>query len=148
VSAVPPRFVGTVTRHALAEMLAHTHAAQQNIDPNAAYLELETALADVRLIGGIQLAMYQAMLAARPKLDANALVELVGKKTDKRRSFRALKVARADQSALAALSIAIGSKSGTISGEAWDLLETAEGQKLLDRGLRVAGEGLALAILK
>jgi hypothetical protein len=147
MTAFPQRFLGLVTKRALAEMLAHTYADSKNIDPNDAYLEVEQGLSDLRLVEGLQNALWSALIEARPKLDPNELIDLAGKKVDKRKSFRALKPGRADQPALAALVIALGRNSSS-SGEAVDLLDTAEGQKMLARGVRVAGELLAKAILK
>jgi hypothetical protein len=147
MTAFPQRFLGVVTKRALAEMLAHTYADSKNMDPNDAYLEVEQGLSDLRLVEGLQNALWNALVEAKPKLDPNELIDLAGKKVDKRRSFRALKAARADQPSLAALVIALG-RSSSSSGEAVDLLETKEGQKLLDRGIRVAGDLLAKAILK
>jgi hypothetical protein len=148
MGALPMRFLGLVTRHALAEMLAQTYGEVRNIDPNEAHLRLDTALSDVRLIEEIQIATWNALANARPKLDPDQLTELVAKKLARTRTFKALKPPRSAEHGLAALAVAIDGRVGVSSGEALDLLETKQGQALMKSGIKLVGEHLAKSILK
>jgi hypothetical protein len=148
MAQLPTRFLGIVTRTQLAEMLAQTYAAARNIDPNEAYTRLDVALKTLRLIEGVQQSTWSALRAKKPDLDPSALVELVAKKLEKPRRFKALKPKRADEGGLAALTVLIDVGASVSSGEAWDLLETAEGEKLLHAGFRAIGEHLAAEMLR
>jgi hypothetical protein len=146
--AFPTRFLGLVTRSVMAEMLAHTYAEARNIDPNEAYTRLDTALRDLKLIEGVQHAIWNALRALKPDLDDPALVEHVAKRLEKPRRYRAYKPKRADQGALTALTVLVDMGASVSSGEAADLLQSTEGQRLLQRGFALIGEHLAREMLR
>jgi hypothetical protein len=129
-------------------MLAHTYAQARNIDPNEAYTRLDVALKNLRLIEGVQQAIWNALREKKQDLEPNAVVDLVAKKLEKPRRFKAFKPKRADEGGLAALTILIDVGASVSSGEAWDLLETAEGEKLLRAGFKGIGEHLATEMLR
>jgi hypothetical protein len=147
VTALPTRFLGIVTRTQLAEMLAQTYATAKNIDPNEAYTRLDASLKQLRLIEGIQRGIWSALEAKKPNLSPQELVELVAKKLDKKK-FKALKPKRAEEGPLAALTILIDMGAQVSSGEAMDLLDRAEGEKLLREGFRIIGAHIASEMLR
>lgn len=147
-SQLPIRFLGLVPRSVLAEMLAQTYAEARGIDPNDAYRRLDTALANLRLIEGVQRGTWEALLAAKPNLDEKAVIEHVEKRLQKPRRFTAWKPKRAEQGASAAVTILIDTASSYSSGEATDLLGTPEGEKMLGQGFRLLGAHLAKQLLR
>jgi hypothetical protein len=148
MARLPTRFLGLVTRSVLAEMLAHTYADARNIDPNEAYVRLDVALRNLKLIEGVQYAIWNALLAQKPKLDEAELVEHVAKRLEKPRRYKALKPKRAELGPLTALTVLIDVGASVSSGEAADLLHTPEGEQLLSRGFVIVGEHLAREMLR
>jgi hypothetical protein len=148
MAKLPVRFLGLVTRSVLAEMLSQTYAAAKNIDPNEAYTRLDVALKDLKLIEGVQNAIWAAAVAAKPKLDDSALVDLLAKRLDKAKRFKAFKPKRAESGPLAAWTVLVDAGAGYSSGEARDLLYTDEGEKLLAAGFKLIGAHLASEMLR
>jgi hypothetical protein len=140
--------MGLVTRTHLAEMLAQTYATSKNIDPNEAYTRLDTSLKQLRLIEGIQKATWSALETKKPDLAPDALVELVAKKLERPKKFKAYKPKRSEEGPLAALTILIDMGASFATGEAMDLLDSPEGEKLLREGFRAIGNHLAGEMLR
>ncbi len=147
MSRPPQRFFSLLTKNQLAEMLAPTYAALASIDPNEAYTRLEPALKDIELIGAVQVAIWNALGKVRVE-PSDALLDLVAKKLSKPRKFRAPSIGGKDEGPWTAMGIYFGLYAGVASGEAADLLETDEGQKLLDRGFDLLGAHLAKELLR
>jgi hypothetical protein len=147
-SNLPTRFLGLVTRTALAEMLAHTYADAKNIDPNESYSRLDTALHNLKLIEGVQQAIWHALIAKKEKLDDKELIEHLAKKLEKPRRYKAWRPKRNEQGPAAALAVLIDMGASVSSGEAVDLLYRPEGEKLLAEGFRLVGEHLASELLR
>ena len=148
MSAPPPQMLAILSRTRLTEMLAPTYGAARNIDVNEAYTRLETALRDLSLIHSLQSTTWQALQEAEPSLSREDLIAKVDKKLSKRRAFKAAKTSRKDEGALTALTVRFDVGAGVSSGEAWDLLESTEGQALLARGVALAGKHLAAELLR
>jgi hypothetical protein len=142
MSRVPTSFAALTTRIRLAEMLAPTYAGLRNVDLNEAYGRLEEAFALLRLIEGVQLGFWRALTDDSDQDDAS-VVERVGKRMYKRQRYAAFKPKKKDEGPIAALTILMDEGAGLSSGEAFDLLETEEGQRMLELGFRVIGAHLA-----
>ena len=147
MSRTPQRFLSLMTKNQLAEMVAPTYALLANVDPNEAYTQLEPALKDVDLISAIQGAIWNALEREKPGTP-DAILDLVAKKLGKPRKFRAAKVTGKDEGAWIAMGFYLRLYAGVASGEAADLLETDQGQKLLDRGFELIGTHLAKELLR
>lgn len=146
---LPTRFLGLVTRSVLAEMLSQTYAAVKDIDPNDAYERLDAALkSDLRLIEGVQQAIWASAIEKKPKLDDSSLVDLLSKRLDKPKRIKAFKPKRADTGAMAAWAVLVDAGSGYSTGDARDLLYTEQGEKLLAAGFKMIGEHLASEMLR
>jgi hypothetical protein len=148
MSAAPRRFLALLTRGQLAEMLAPTYAALRNVDTNEAHARLEPALRDLRLIEGLQRETWRALRTAKTKLEEEELLDLVAKKLGKARRFKAAKAKGAGEGALAAVIVLVDTGAGVSSGEAFALLDTREGEALLERGLAILGDHLAAELLR
>ncbi len=130
-------------------MLAPTYASAKNIDPNEAYGRLEAALKNsLGLIEGVQNETWRSVLEAKPNLESDALLDLCSTKMSRRKAYKALKPQRKDEGAFAALTIMMDYGAGVSSGEALDLLESPEGQQMLQRGYKLLGKHLAQEILR
>ncbi len=145
---LPTRYMALVTRNQLAEQVAPTYARLKNIDPNEAHRRLSAALRDLELIEGLQRRTWLSLQAKKPGLDDAALVEHLAKRLEKPRKWKAAPIKADDEGAWIALSILIDRGASVGSGEALDLLETGGGQRLLARGLELAGEHLAAELLR
>lgn len=145
-----PRFLSLVTRTALPEMLAPTYAKVKNLDPNEAYARLELALADLRLLDNIQLAIWQSLEAERAGMDEPAMVAHLEKRLSRKKSkrFKPLTWRAKDEGALVALTVAFDRGAGVASGEAVDLLLSPGGQTLFDAGIALVGRHLAKELLR
>jgi hypothetical protein len=149
MAQLPTRFLGLVTRTVLVEMIVQTYAEAKNIDPNEAYTRLDTALkSDVKLIGGLQQAIWSGLRAKKPALADVDLVEHVAKRLEKPKRFKALKPKRAESGALAAVTIAMDAGAGFAGGEARDLLYSPEGEKLYAAGIKLLGDHVAAEMLR
>jgi hypothetical protein len=148
MAKLPVRFQGLVTRSVLAEMLSQTYAAAKNIDPNEAYGRLDEALKDLKLIEGLQQAIWAAAVGTKPKLGDSELVDLLAKRLDKAKRFKAFKPKRTESGPIAAWTVLVDAGSGYSSGEARDLLYTDEGEKLLATGFKLLGAHLAAEMLR
>lgn len=146
--ALPTRFLGLVTRTQLAEMLAQTYAEARNIDPNEAYTRLDTALRNLRLIEGVQQGIWAALEAKKPDLAPAELVEAVAKRLSRPKKFKAVKAKSGSEGALAALTVLIDFGASVSSGDAMNLLESPQGEKLLREGFRIIGGHLAAEMLR
>jgi hypothetical protein len=136
-----------MTKGQLAEMLAPTYALLANVDPNEAYGALEPALKDIDLISAIQGSIWNALEKEKPG-SADDLLDLVSKKLSKSKKFKAAKTTGKDEGAWIAMGLYLKLYAGVASGEAADLLETDEGQKLLERGFDLLGAHLAKELLR
>jgi hypothetical protein len=148
VLKLPVRFLGMMTKSVLAEMLAHTYATAKNIDPNEAYERLDVALKDLKVIEGIQQATWASVRAKKPSLDEAGILELLAKRLEKLKRFKAFKPKRAESGPLAAFTVLVDMSAGYSSGEARDLLYTEDGEKLLAAGFKLIGEHLAGEMLR
>lgn len=148
MGALPIRFRALVSRAVLSEMLAATYASGKNIDANEAYTRLDTALKNLRLIEGVQEAIFGALRREKAALDEAELVDLVAKKLERARRFRAFKPKASEEGGLAAFTIQVDVGASVSSGEAADLLATSEGEAMLRKGFRAIGEHLAREILR
>lgn len=144
----PVRFLALVTRKQLTEMLAPTYAKARNVDPNEAYERLESALTDMELLQGVQIGIWNALIAKKPKLDAAGLIELAGDKLNKRKQWKPMASTRTSEGPLAALTVLIDRGSGFGTGEAIGLLDTPDGARILKRGFELIGAHLAAEILR
>lgn len=148
MSRPPQRFLAQMTKNQLAEMMAPTYAAISQVDPNEAYTRLEPSLKDLELIEAVQSTLWRAITAAKPDATQEQILDLITKKQSKSRKFRPAKVTGKDEGAWVALGLYLDLYAGVASGEAADLLDTDQGQKLLDRGLDLLGEHLAKEVLR
>jgi hypothetical protein len=145
----PQRFLSMLTKNQLAEMIAPTYALLATVDPNEAYTSLEPALKDVDLISSLQGAVWNALQKEKGGgAPSDAILDAVSKKLSKPRKFRAAKVTGKDEGAWIAMGLYLRLYAGTASGEAADLLETDQGQKLLDKGFELLGTHLAKELLR
>ena len=142
MSRVPTSFAALTTRVRLAEMLAPTYAALRNVDVNEAYGRLEESFGRLQLIEGVQLGFWRA-LTEDDERDEAALVARVAKRMDKRQRYSAFKPKAKDEGPMAALTILMDEGAGLSSGDAFDLLESSEGQRMLEAGFDVIGRHLA-----
>jgi hypothetical protein len=147
MSKPPQRFYSLMTKQQLAEMLAPTYAILSSIDPNEAYTRLEPALKDVDLISGLQSAIWSGLTQAKAD-PPDVVLETVAKKMAKPRKFRAANVTGKYEGAWVAFGLYLSLYAGVASGEAADLLETDNGQKLLDRAFELLGAHLAKELLR
>lgn len=148
MSKVPTRFAALFTKAKLAEILSRTYAEAKLLDTNEGYTRLEDALTNLQLISGLQAAIYRAARDSRPKLDDDALADLIGKKLGKRKVFSALNPTRSSSGPLAAVTILIDKSAGFSSGEAYDLLESPEGAVMLEKGFDALGAHIVKLLLK
>lgn len=142
MSRVPISFAALTTRVRLAEMLAPTYAAARNIDLNEAYTRLEEAFGLLQLIEGVQRGFWRA-LCEDERLSEAEIVDRVGKRMAKRQRYSAFKPTRKDEGPMAALTILMDEGAGVSSGEAYELLESEEGQRMLESGFVALGRHLA-----
>lgn len=148
MSRPPQRFLAQMTKNQLTEMMAQTYAAVSKVDPNEAYTRLESSLKDLELIEAIQGVLWDAITESKPDASQEQILDLITKKQSKPRKFRAPKIAGKDEGAWVALGLYLDLYAGVASGEAADLLETDQGQKLLERGLDLLGAHLAKEVLR
>ncbi len=144
----PQPYFSLITKGQLAEMMSASYAKARTIDPNEAYLRLEVGLRTLPLIEGLQDSLWHALLNERPDLEESKLVALIRKKLQKRKRYRAAGWSRSDEGAWVALSLFFDQQAGVGSGEAEALLETPDGQTILDRGFELAGKHLAKELLR
>jgi hypothetical protein len=137
-----------MTKNQLAEMVAPTYAVLANVDPNEAYSSLEPALKDIELITAIQGSIWGALEKEKSGAAPEELLDLVAKKLSKSRKFKAAKTTGKDEGAWIAMGLYLRLYAGVASGEAADLLETDQGQKLLDRGFDLLGTHLAKELIR
>src|SRR5688572_1631652 len=147
MSRTPQRFLSQMTKGQLAEMIAPTYAVLATVDPNEAYSSLEPALKDVDLISALQRAIWSALEREKPG-SPEAILDLISTNLTKQRKLRAAKVTGKDEGAWIAMGLYRRLYAGAASGEAADLLESDEGQKLLERGFDLLGAHLAKELLR
>jgi hypothetical protein len=145
---LPLRFLGLVTRSVLVEMLVSTYAAAKDVDPNDAYGRLDVALRELRLIEGLQQGIWHAAIEQKPNLDDSPLVDMLSKRLSKAKRFKPYKPKRADAGAFAAFMVLVDSAAGYSSGDAKDLLQSEQGEKLLQSGFKLVGAHLASEMLR
>lgn len=143
MSRVPTAFAALTTRVRLAEMLAPTYAQLRNVDVNEAYARLEEAFGQLRLIEGVRRGFWLALTEDEVGVEESKLVERLGRRMDKRQRYAAFKPSRRDEGPMAALTILMDEGAGLASGEAFDLLGSEDGQRMLESGFRVIGRHLA-----
>ena len=148
MAKLPLRFTGLVTRSVLAEMMVQTYAVNKDIDPNEAYERLDVALKELRLIEGLQQSIWRAATAKKPGLDDSPLVDLLAKRLDRAKRFKPFKPKRTESGALAAVMLLVDMGAGYASGDARDLIQSEQGEKLLAEGFRLLGEHLAGEMLR
>lgn len=140
-------YLGLVTRTRLAQMLTNTYAKLKNVDPDESYARLEDSLRDLRLIEGLQDAIWRALQAKRPNLTPEQLVARASKTLGRRKVFKPLRIRAADEGPWAALTVLIEFNAGFATGEAVGLLDTPDGEVLLQTGFDVCGRLLAQEML-
>lgn len=148
MAKLPLRFTGLVTRSVLAEMMVQTYATNKDIEPNDAYERLDVALKELRLIEGLQQAIWRAAVAKKPNLEDSPLVDLLAKRVNGAKRFKPFKPKRTESGALAAVMLLVDMGSGYSSGDARNLLLSEQGEKLLAEGFRLLGEHLAGEMLR
>lgn len=148
MSSYPMSYIALVTRNRLAEMLAPTYGAIRNVDLNESWQRLDDALRDLRLIEAVQAATWVALQELRPELEPTTLIAKAQKTLDKRKTWKPATRRRKDEGAWIALSVRIDEAAGLASSEALSLLDTDDGQDLLDRGLDLLGAHLASQMIR
>lgn len=144
----PQRFLSMLTRQQLAEMLAPTYAELRNVDVNEAYSRLEPALRSLKLIEGLQRETWRAVAEKKEKLDDGQLLDAINKRLGRTKRFQAMKPKRGDDGPLAALVVMVDAGAGIASGEAYGLLDTKEGELLLEKSFKILGAHLAKELLR
>jgi hypothetical protein len=143
MASIPTEFLACFTRIKLAEMVAPTLSALQLLDVNEAYLRLEDSLRKLELISGLQEAIWTACRSRRPKLDDEKLTELVEKKAAKKKAYTPLPRTKREEGPMAAFTLLVDEAAGFTAGDAFDLLESEAGAKMLNRGFALIGDHLA-----
>ncbi|MFO0728786.1 MAG: hypothetical protein U1E65_33720 [Myxococcota bacterium] len=144
----PRRFLALLTRGLLTEMLAPSYAHARNVDLNEAAGRLDDALRDVRLLGGLQDGTWRALVAAKPAMGDDELLELVLRKLQKRRRFKPIRPKGPDEGRAAAVLVLADVAAQMATGDALSMLESEEGAKYLAAGFDVFGRHLAAEILR
>ena len=141
-------YLALLTRTRLAQMLTETYAKARNVDPDESYARLDEALKSLRLISGLQNATWVAMQDIRPDLPPDKLVARAETALARRKNFKAFRIRRNEEGSFAAVTILIELGAGVSTGEALGLLESDEGEALLQAGFQVLGRHLAAVMLK
>ncbi len=145
---LPLALMAILGRERLAEMLAASYARVKNVDLNEAYLRLEPAMRQLALISGLQEATWEALRESKPEWDEATLLARLERKLAKSKRFKAAQVNARDEGPWLAWCFLVDKGAGILSGEGLDLLETPDGQKLLLKGFRLAGQHLAKELLR
>ncbi len=148
MSGYPKDYLGLVTRARLAEMIGPTYGEIRNLDLNESWERMDTALRDLRLIESVQLAIWYSLEDRRPELEPTTLVAKAETQTRKRKQWKPATRRRKDEGAWVALTVRIDEAAGVSSSEALSLLDTPEGEALLDRGLVLIADHLAAQMIK
>ena len=148
MTAFPTSYLGIASRTRLAAMLAPTYGEARNIHPNEAYERLEASLRYLDLIEALQNGIWRALCELRPSSSPEDLVKRAEGRLAKRRLFKPALTKRADVGAWAALTVRIDLGAGVGSGEAYGLLDTPDGARLLSQGIELISTHLAKEILR
>lgn len=135
-------FLAIAHRDRAASALAPTFARVRGIDPNEAYLRLESALGAVSLLQPLQAAAWDVLAEKKPDLTEADRVSWLEKRLARARRFQPARVSTSDEGAWLAWTLRIDRAAGSASGEAADLLDTPEGRRLEARGAELAGRHL------
>lgn len=144
----PRRFLSILTKGLAAEMLAPTYAELRDVDLNEAAERCDAASRHLPLLEGLQRETWTALAAARANLDDERLLDKVSDKLAKNKRWQPIKKKRSDEGPLYAVVVQIDSAAGVSSGEAYSLLESPEGHRLLERGIAVLGAHFAKELLR
>jgi len=148
MTQVPRRLIAMMNRHLLVEMMASSYALARNIDPNEAADRLDEAMRQIKLADGLQRGAWMGLMRLKPDLDEAALMERVQKKLSKNKRWQPIKAAAREDGAFAAVILLIDVGAGVAAGEAWDMLESSEGAKFLEKGFALIGAHLAKELLR
>jgi hypothetical protein len=147
MSGYPTEFFGLITRTLMARMLTETYAVARNLTLDESYHRLETSLSNLRLIQGLQDAIWKGMHQLRPDTSSNKLIERAAKRATNRKRFKAIRISGRDEGPWAALIILIEMNAGFSTGEAMGMLDTPQGAELVERGFEVIGRALAKTLV-
>lgn len=136
----PPRLGHLVTRKVVAAKLAPTYALSHNLEEGEAVAALERAL-EGSLWEALLAASWQALVEKNRKLDEERLLEKVAT-TLKDRPHKP-GAAAAMTPAWSAFLVKLDLEAGTASDMARRVLESPEGARRVEEGLRDAGQHLA-----
>jgi hypothetical protein len=147
MSAYPTEYLGLITKTQLARMLSETYALARNIELDEAYQRLETSLRQLKLIEGLQSGIWRGMHNIKPESDSHKLVERAAKRLQRRKNFKAIRIRNQQEGAWAAMTVLIDMHAGFSTGEAIGLLDTAEGEALLQKGFEFIGHEIAKTLV-
>jgi hypothetical protein len=145
---VPRRFVAVLTRNLLAELVAPTYAAEKQVELNDAAEALIEGLRAPRVIEPLQRGTWAALVEAKPKLDDDAILELVERRLAKSRRFKAMTPKRTERPGLAAVILSIDEAAGLATQASAAILEAPEGQRFLTAGYLDLGRHRAAELLR
>lgn len=148
MTLVPRRLIALMNRPLLVEMLAPSYALARNIDVNEAAHRLDDATRQLKLMDGLQRGTWSALLAAKPDKDEEAILTAVEKKRAKTKRWQPIKAKEREDGGFAALILLIDVGAGVAAGEGWDMLESKEGARFLEKGFAKMGEHLARELLR
>jgi hypothetical protein len=144
----PRRFLAILTRNVVAEMLTPSYAHARNVDLNEAALRLVDATRDVRLLAGIQEGTWLGLREKKPKLEDDEILELVLKKLERTKRFKAFKAPAKEQGGAAAVLVLADVAANMASGDAAALIDSADGARYLEAGFRAFGRHFADELLR
>lgn len=136
----PARLGHLATRKVVAAKLAPTYAQSHNVDEGEAVGTVERAL-EGQLWEALLAAAWRALTESKKRLDEDGLLEKIAT-TLKDRPYRPGRPAKVTP-AFSAFLIQLDLEAGTASDMARRVLETPEGARKAEEGLREAGAHLA-----
>jgi len=132
----------------VASALAPTFARVRALDPNDAYLRLESALAAVELLHPLQQAAWTVLVERKPDRPDGERIAWLAKRLERPKRFRPPGRNAAEEGAWLAWTLRIDRAAGAASGEAADLLDTPEGRRLEAHGTALAGRHLGAELTR